>query len=531
MKVYGTNTQLSASLRMQVAKQCRGSLCVRRNGLSPKLREFTTLTGFGPNHNLGVYNNSVDTIERAFAERYFLCKDGEGFRPAFEVGPLEFRTSGFSAFRDVVMDNMPHLPVLTSQQVVDAYRGSKKQVYQQALYSLEQSELAEIDSHLSAFVKFEKQDVGKAPRVINPRATRYNLRLGKYLKHAEHSYFKAINKAFGSRTHATVIKGFNADKSAEILQEKWRVFNDPIAIGLDASKFDMHVSVPALKYEHSFYTQLFPRSTELKKLLKWQLCNKGVAYALDGKVKFTMQGTRCSGDLNTSLGNCIIMCALVWVHARNCGVRIELANNGDDCVVFMEREDEDAFTRHLSTWFKRKGFAMTVEPTVDEFEQIEFCQTHPVELSTGWRMVRNLNACLQKDLMCMIAVPKDQTFRKWMSAVGQCGSTLTAGVPVLSQFYNIFNRSGIACSKGLIKEVFKNRSQLFLAQGLAQGVVDANARVSFYYAFGVLPDEQVAIERFFDKVQVEDMDTTVIERDELELCPGINIVSEISNSN
>lgn len=526
MKVYGTNTQLSVNLREQVSRECKGSLCVRRNGLSCKPREFTTLTGFGPNHNLGVYNNSVDTIERAFAERYFLCKDGEGFRPAFEVGPSEYRTPGFSAFRYAVMEAMPNLPVLTSQEVVDAYHGPKKQLYQKALYSLEESELTEIDSHLSAFVKFEKQDVGKAPRVINPRATRYNLRLGKYLKHTEHKFFKAINKAFGARTKATVIKGFNADKSAEILHSKWGVFNDPVAIGLDASKFDMHVSVPALTYEHSFYTHLFPRSKELKRLLHWQLRNKGVARAVDGKVEFTMEGTRCSGDLNTSLGNCIIMCALVWVHARNCGVKVELANNGDDCVVFMERKDEKAFTRTLSHWFKKKGFAMTVEPTVDEFEQIEFCQTRPVQLTTGWRMVRNLGACLQKDLMCMIGIPNDRTFRKWMSAVGVCGSKLAAGVPVLSEFYDIFCRNGVKCSDGMLKEVFKNRSQLFLAQGLANGVVDAMARVSFYYAFGVLPDEQVAMERFFTRVMVDRLDTTVIERFELDLCPGFNIVSE-----
>lgn len=200
MKVYGSQTQLSSVLRDRVARECKGSLCVRRNGLPSKRREFTVLTGFGPNHNLGVYDNSVDTIERAFAERYFMCKDGEGFRPAFEVGSLEYESPGFSAFRSIVMGSMPNLPVLTSQQVVDAYHGSKKQLYQNALYSLEETELSEMDSHLSAFVKFEKQDVGKAPRVINPRATRYNLRLGKYLKHAEHKFFHSINRAFGART-------------------------------------------------------------------------------------------------------------------------------------------------------------------------------------------------------------------------------------------------------------------------------------------------------------------------------------------
>jgi len=209
-----------------------------------------------------------------------------------------------------------------------------------------------------------------------------------------------------------------------------------------------------------------------------------------------------------------------------CGVKIELANNGDDCVVMMERQDEDAFTKKLSPWFQSKGFAMTVEPTVDEFEGIEFCQTKPVQLSTGWRMVRNLNACLMKDPMCMIGVPNDKVYKKWLAAIGVCGGILASGVPVLSQFYSVFQRAGTSCSDGMLKEVFKNRSQLHLAQGVAKGEVDANARVSFYYAFGVLPDEQVAMERFFTKLYVDEMDTTVIERDELELCPGFNIVSE-----
>ena len=348
-------------------------MCVRRNGLTHKTREFTVLTGLGPDHNLGVYDNSVDTIERAFAERYFLCKDGEGFRPAFKVGPSSYRTPEFSAFRDVVMEHMPSLPVMTSQQVVDTYHGPKRRVCQNALYSLEEQGLTEADAHLSAFVKFEKQDVEKAPRVINPRSARYYLRLGKYLKHAEHKYFRAINKAYGGRTRATVIKGLNADQSADVLVEKWQQFDDPVAVGLDASKFDMHVSVAALRYEHSFYKALFPNNTELRWLLEMQLRNKGVARALDGTVKFTMEGTRCSGDLNTSLGNCIIMCALVWVYSKLRGVRVELANNGDDCVVFMERHDEPAFQRGLSSWFRSKGFAMAVEPTVDTLEQVEFC--------------------------------------------------------------------------------------------------------------------------------------------------------------
>jgi len=526
VRVHGSQTSLSNELREQVKMECEGSLCVRRNGQSFKQREFTVLTGLGPDHNLGVYNNSVDTIERAFAERYFLCKDGEGFRPAFKVGPSSYRNAMFNAFRHRVMQHMPNLPVMTSQQVVDTYRGPKRRLYQEALHSLEQEPLTSKDAELSAFVKFEKQDVDKAPRVINPRSPRYNLRLGKYLKHAEHKFFRAINKAYGNHTRATVIKGFNADDSARVLREKWDRFEDPIAIGLDARKFDMHVSVPALKYEHSFYKSLYPRNRDLSWLLRMQLHNKGVARARDGTVKFSIKGTRCSGDLNTSLGNCIIMCALVWVYAFERGISVELANNGDDCVVFMERMDEAQFNRDLEGWFVGKGFAMAVEPTVDEFEQIEFCQSRPVLLSSGWRMVRNLSACLNKDPMCLLSIPNDKVYQKWLAAIGVCGSRLTTGVPVLSEFYGLFSRAGSTCSDGMMREVFKNRSQLHLAQGLSLATIDARSRVSFYYAFGVLPDAQLVIEQYFRRCEIGQLNRRPMDRKWLVVNPGINIVTE-----
>jgi len=528
VRVYGSQTQVAAALRARVAAECKGSLCVRRNGLSIKQREFSVITGFGPDHNLGVYNNSVDTIERALVERYFLCKDGEGFRPAFAVGPSSYSTPGLSEFRARVVAKMPNLPVLTSQQVVDSYHGPKRRLYQQALHSLEQTPLSDIDALVSMFVKFEKQDVEKAPRGINPRSTRFNLRLGKYLKHAEHHYFRAINKAFGARTRATVIKGFNADDAATILRHKWDRFARPIAIGLDASKFDMHVSVPALRYEHSFYEALFPGSRELRWLLRKQLRNRGLARAVDGTVKFSMEGTRCSGDLNTSLGNCIIMCALVWEYARVSGVELELANNGDDCVVFLDQRQEDQFRIGLSSWFQGKGFAMTVEDTVDEFERVEFCQTRPVQLSTGWRMVRKLDACIMKDPICLLSVPNDTVFRKWLGAVGVCGGKLSSGVPVLESFYAAFVRHGLECSAGMIEEVYKNRSQLRLANGVSKAVVDARSRVSFYYAFGVTPDQQLEMERFFYQVVILKLGDERVDRQWLVNSPGVNIVTESS---
>jgi len=490
--------------------------------MPPKTRRFIAASGFGPSHNLGVYNCNVDTVQRAFVERYFLCKEGDNFRPALPVNKNEFSSAGFTDFRRIVVEDMPKLPQLTRQQVVDCYTGSKRRVYESALQSLAREPLNKTDARLSSFVKFEKQDVHKAPRVINPRSPRFNLELGRYLKHAEHHFFRSINKAFGARTPATVIKGFNYDVSASILRAKWDLFKNPVAVGLDASKFDMHVSVEALKYEHKFYTSLFPGSRRLKRMLKWQLFNEGVAYTADGTVKFKMHGTRSSGDLNTSLGNCIIMCAMIHAYAAECGVVVELCNNGDDCVVIMERDDLIRFSGGLDEWFRKRGFAMTVETAVDVFEQIEFCQTRPVQLQSGWRMVRNHAAVLTKDPMCLLSVPNGKVYRKWLDAVGTCGTIASSGVPVQYEFYDVFKRNGSPAGAALLEHVFKNRSLLHNSRGVTTCEVDARARVSYYYAFGVLPDVQKQMECYYQRMDMAEYTASLpICRDDLKLEPGL----------
>jgi len=488
----------------QVKRECLGRLCIRRNGLSYKPRRFVVTEGFGPDHNLGVCNNNVDVMYKALIERYFLCKEGSSFRPALTVEPKSYATHHLKDFRAAVLKTMPRLPRLTRQQVVDCYNGPKRRVYSAAAESLSRESLNVKDSYLTAFTKFGKQDVSKAGRNINPRSPRYNLELGRFLKHAEHHFFTAINKAFGGCTNATVIKGFNADVSAHILHQKWLRFDEPVAIGLDASKFDMHVSRTALQYEHSFYKGMFPGSHTLKQLLRWQLLNRGVAYAADGSVKFEMHGTRSSGDLNTSLGNCIIMCSLIWAFAHERKIEIELANNGDDCVVFMEKCKLAKFMHKLDKWFVKMGFSMTIEQPVYEFEEVEFCQTRPVQLGSGWRMLRAHHAVLTKDPMCLVPLANNKAYRCWLASVGECGSIASGGSPCQQAFYNAFLRNGSKASAGMINTIYRNESMLQKIRDVTRNtVVTPIARVSYYYAYGILPDSQIAIERYFENIKIK----------------------------
>lgn len=508
--------------------QCRGTLRVNRNGLIAKTRRYTVLPGFTLDHNLGVYNNCVDTVERAFTERYFLCEGENGFRPALPVSRGQFEDCKFRSFRAWVLAFTPKLPVLDRQSCVDLFPASKRKVYQEAFDSFSsQGPLTAKDARLKSFVKFEKQDVVKAPRVINPRSPRFNLEVARYLKHLEHHLYRSIHKTFrflrrGNHRGGgvTVFKGLDADASARALRSKWSSFKRPVAVGLDARKFDMHVSKDALKYEHSFYNEYW-RNPYLRWILRMQLRNKGVARCDDGTVRFEMEGTRTSGDINTSLGNCLLMCAMVWAFCDEHDFEVELANNGDDCVIIMEMEDYERFMQTVQGWFTACGFDMVIEAPVTIFEEIEFCQTHPVELSSGWRMVRNPFTCFRKDTMCLRPIANDKVYRKWLYAVGDAGSSLCSGVPVLSSFYRMMTVRGLPSTK--FKDLVS--PYRFARASNLRAVITPEARASFFFAFGIDPDAQVEMEKLFGEIEIEEVDLDAVERSSLVFgLPGAQIL-------
>lgn len=496
------------------------------NGFDNKSRVYHILTGFGPKHNLGVLNLSVESMAKALLERYYFCKEGGVFRPALVVNPRTYRRRLITQFLDNVSEQMPNLPRLSRQQVVDRYSGSKRRLYQDALLSLQRKSLRIEDSYLNSFPKYEKQDLSKAPRAINPRSPRYNLELGTFIKHAEKPFYKAINKTFKSKAKSTIMKGLNADDTARQMRIKWDSYRNPVALPLDAIKFDMHVSISALKYEHKFYKRLFPGSRKLKELLRWQLNNKGFSYMLDGKLKFEMRGTRCSGDLNTSLGACLIMCGIIYTIKESLQVDLELCNNGDDCVLIMDRSDLHRVQARIRRDFRRHGFSIMPEEPVYEFEHIEFCQTRPVLLDTGWRMVRKHSTVLRKDPICLVDIPNARVFRKWMDAVGTGGSILNKGVPVQQSFYEAFIRNGERSSEKFRNYIYKNTSHYARIDGIKNSAeITAVSRVSYYYAFGVLPDHQIEMEKYYDRIVVEERIEPKCDRESVMIESGISLIN------
>jgi hypothetical protein len=341
--------------------------------------------------------------------------------------------------------------------------------------------------------------------VVSPRSARYNVELGRYLRNIEERLFNSLAKMFG---HKTVIKGMNSRQSATCMRQKWHMFKKPIAVGLDASRFDQHVSVQALQWEHDVYLSCFPRKKhkrQLAGLLREQLNNKCVGYSDDGRLKYKVEGCRMSGDMNTSLGNCVLMCSMIKAYALHVGVSVQLANNGDDCVVFMESSDYARFSEDLDGWFRKVGFNMVVEKPCRTFEEIEFCQTHPVWLGPDhddYIMVRHPVKAISKDTVRLNPDNSAGPFSGWLHSVGTGGLSATGSIPVFQEFYKSFLRNG-KYDRRVVDGQSWGVAALHKNMQTTLGDPSPLTRASFYWAFGITPDEQLCIEKFYTQFRMD----------------------------
>lgn len=479
-----------------------------RLGAMVHVRRFFQVVGLSLPNNYLVHNSSLNNLARGVLTRVLLYKEMPTPKPALGIYRLRLRY-----FRSAILKCFSSTTPVDRQTFVEYYKGRRKTLYQRAADSLLSSSISPRDATIKAFVKAEfinsddKPDPD--PRVISPRDPRYNVEVGRYLRPVEHKIYDAIAKLFGE---PTVLKGYNAQQIGKIFADKWARYRDPVAVGLDASRFDQHVSVEALKWEHSVYNGIF-NSKELRRLLKWQLYNSVVGHCRDGRLKYRTEGCRMSGDMNTALGNCLIMCALVHCYLQTRGIRGSLANNGDDCSVIMERKDLLKFQTGLAEWFLEMGFNMKVEAPVYNIEGIEFCQTHPVFVAGTYIMVRNFPKSISKDCLSLKELSSAKVCQSWIDAVGQGGLSLTGGIPVYQDFYSSYIRIASQIPVPKTRQSSKRRHRIadaeitgglaWLSKGMSRHYqpISPETRHSFYLAFGVTPDTQLELEGFYRKVQ------------------------------
>jgi len=471
-----------------------GSLKVTKTlGKQPRLRKSYRIGGISPPVNYAVYNNNIDTLERAIKERVFFVKRDDGFHAPPQPDQLGF--ARLDAIKEKFKCTVRYSTPMTYQQFADSYQGRKRTIYTNAMRSVLTAPLTRMDSYIKAFVKCEKYNFtakkDPVPRVIQPRDPRYGISVGRFVKPIEKRIYKMIDKLWQG---STIMKGLNMTQRGKVILGHWDSFDNPVAVGLDASRFDQHVSSKALEWEHSIYEMFYPGNKELQMLLSWQRTNQGTGRCDDGKLKYKIQGKRMSGDMNTALGNCLLMSSMVYAYCESVGVHAKLVNDGDDCVVFMERRDLNRFQQNIDEYFTNLGFTMVCEEPVDVIEKVVFCQAQPVYDGSKYIMVRDPRVAISKDATIITDIPNNKVFKRWCSAVGQGGISMTGGIPVWQEFYSLLDRY----SDGMkpLDHLSMLTGMRIMGRGMDRKLskVSELARVSFYRAFGVIPEAQVAIE-------------------------------------
>lgn len=310
----------------------------------------------------------------------------------------------------------------TFTSIINKFTGKKKRQYYNAMLNIVNGKL---DMRKAAMVKmFIKPDRWpedvirtKAPRAIQYRSKEYNLMLATWLDPVEQKLYDHI-KHRGTRV---VAKGLNNRERAELWMQKVEDYSSPVFINLDHSKFDSTVNVKHLMNLHRIYKRIVGKG--IYGLLKYQL--KNICYT-DTGVKYKTQGTRCSGDYDTGLGNTLINIACILQCFRKIQ-KYDFMLDGDDAIIVIESIDRD----NLDIGdFEKFGFETVLSFHRDR-HAVEFCQSRILDIG-GPYFVRNPIRAISNTMV----INKNYGFKfmsRYLAGVGLGELAMNKGVPILQQ--------------------------------------------------------------------------------------------------
>lgn len=442
------------------------------------------------------FTRSVVNLVAGIKERV-LYTDSEGTLPPPCTSPLKPLHDLAAMVAQMVGTCNP----ISAASYVASKKGSKRKTYERALANLRLKvhSLGELAS-LKFFVKREatvwsKQQV---PRVISPRTPEFNILLGRYLHPVEETIFAALGTLFPGDRPA-IAKGLTQQAKAATIKHYMDIYG--CCVGLDASRFDQCISRELLEVEHGLYRKLFPNSRLLDQLLKQQMVVKGTGLCNDGFVKYRGRAMRCSGDVNTSLGNCVISVLLAKAYCDSIGITSNVFCDGDDLLLFVSPSSLSLLA-DLPAFYLGYGVRMKVEPPAFELEQVEFCQAKCVWDGAGWVLCRNPFKALNTDAFVPYALRQEHSLVLNRS-VGLCGLTMAAGMPMLQTYYSKlietgetgkFESAGIATGMHMQHAIQVRAGHLPVVRP-----VDPECRVSFWKAFGISIDDQLLFEKAIEE--------------------------------
>jgi len=382
-----------------------------------------------------------------------------------------------------------------------AYTGAKRARYLAAAEDVKVYGVRQRDAKVTMFIKPDRINPNEKrnpdPRAIQFRDARYCVALASYLKPIEPHLYNMKFKAPNLGHTRLIAKGLNQYQRASVLRRKWLRHHRPFAFSIDASRFDKHVSALLLKVEHLVYLQCCS-DPKFADLLNMQLRN--YCFTSEG-LKYTTDGRRMSGDMNTALGNCTLMILMCLVTYLPLGLKFDIFDDGDDCLIICDQSDSDAF-RAATLTMSQFGMVIKIENEATEFEKIIFCQSQPILTASGWKFCRNPFKVMSNSLVgqkwCSLNLAGRKTY---LNGIAECETILSKGVPVLYNYGQALRRS--ADTKKMAFDTTLGDYMRYLRELKIRNVdeyvpITLEARESFSKAFNIEPHEQVAMERQLD---------------------------------
>lgn len=241
---------------------------------------------------------------------------------------------------------------------------------------------------------------------------------------------------------------------------------------------------------------------EFAKLLSWQLHNEG--FTRTG-VRYRTRGGRMSGDMNTALGNCVLM--ILMVSAFMAGRKYDILDDGDDCLLIIEEDELDWVIANVHRVFLTFGMEIKVENVAATLENVEWCQSHPIQYAPGaYKFVRNPFKVFSTAMGGVKYVDSDKARRKLLNTIGMAEMVLNLGVPVMQSFAQAIMRNAATTKSIELQEadpMYYRLHHELKAMNLKQLTrldpqpISDTARHSFWLAFGIPADEQLEMESYF----------------------------------
>lgn len=403
----------------------------------------------------------------------------------------------------IIGRQLPKIAPMARSHFVDHYTGKRRERYRQAMLSLEERPLLlPKEAAIEAFVKSEKFNpdakVNPDPRMIQARNARFNLEIGLYLKPIEHHLYRLTNPS----GRPLLAKGLTPWRRGEVIREMWEARRNPCAVSIDGSRWDQHVDKSVLRIEHDVY-RCCNSDQWFSTLLDCQLVNKG---RTQGRWKYVAKGKRMSGDMNTALGNCLLMVLMARSCLKKLDIEGEIFDDGDDCLLIIEREDLERLQKNIGEIFLNYGQEVKLENIATVLEDVEFCQARPVRMNDNtMSMVANWRKIISQSTSGTRYWHEHETRKNMAFSIGQCLFALYPGVPIIQQYAQKL------CEQGTFSREVINTDWIWKVQPtgrtrdlgqLGPEPITPDTRNSFARAFGVSPLQQVAIERQLEQWQL-----------------------------